>query len=146
VTAAAAIAIAMSGLVLVVGVCIAVVGAIGSETFIDSFRDGSGGAYDDVNDSQIASALQVVGVGISAWSLTAIVLAVFVLRRSNAARVLLVICSVVTALVSLIAILSGVAVIPLIGAITVVVLLFVGGANDWFHRQVAQVAPVAPPW
>ena len=76
----------------------------------------------------------VVGIllVVTVWCLIACVLAVFVMRRSNAARILLVISAVVAALLSLLGIQSLVSAVPLLGAIAVVVLLFTGGANAWF--------------
>lgn len=66
------------------------------------------------------------------WALISLVLGVFVLRRSNVARILLTISSAVVALGSLLSIASGLSAVWLIAAIAVIVLLFVGGAGDWF--------------
>lgn len=74
-------------------------------------------------------------LGLVVWALIALVLAVFVLRRSNVARILLVISSAVVALLSLLGITSGVSAITLIASVAVIVLLFVGGAGDWFARK-----------
>ena len=76
----------------------------------------------------------VVGIllVVTLWCLIACVLAVFVLRRSNVARILLVVSAVVSALLSLLAIGSIVSAVPLVASVVVVVLLFVGGAGDWF--------------
>ena len=79
----------------------------------------------------IAAMLLVLAV----WALVSVVLAIFVLLRSNVARILLVISASVVALGSLLAILSGFSVVWLAGSIAVIVLLFVGGANDWFARR-----------
>ena len=78
--------------------------------------------------------LVAVMLGLFLWCLIAIVLAVMVLRRSSVARILLVISASVTAVFSLIGITSGVSAVPLIGAIATIVLLFTGGAGDWFKR------------
>lgn len=51
--------------------------------------------------------LVAIMLGILVWSVIAIVLAVFVLKRSNVARILLVISASVTALLSLLSITSG---------------------------------------
>ncbi len=69
---------------------------------------------------------------VTIWCLISCVLAVFVLRRSNVARILLVISAVIAALLSLLAIQSVVSAVPLLAAVAVIVLLFVGGAGDWF--------------
>ena len=72
------------------------------------------------------------------WAVISVVLGVFVLRRSNVARILLVISSVVTALGSLLLIASGISAVWLIAAIAVIVMLFIGGAGDWFNRTPSQ--------
>ena len=92
--------------------------------------------FQDANiDADTAVGLMVaVLLGLVVWSVIAIVLAVFVLRRSNVARILLVISSSVTALFSLLSITSGVSLVLLIAAVAVNVLLFTGGAGDWFKR------------
>jgi hypothetical protein len=86
----------------------------------------------DLDPESIVGVLVAVILVLLTWALIAIVLAVFVLRRSNVARILLVISSGVVALLSLIGIASGVSVVSLIASIATIVLLFVGGAGDWF--------------
>ena len=76
--------------------------------------------------------LVAVILGLVVWAIIAIVLAVLVMRRSNVARILLVISSAVVALFSLLGVTSGVSAVTLVAAIAVIVLLFVGGAGDWF--------------
>src|SRR6478735_6870638 len=76
--------------------------------------------------------LVAVILGLVVWAIISIVLAVFVLRRSNVARILLVISSAVVALFSLLGVTSGVSAVTLHAAIAVIVLLFVRGAGDWF--------------
>ena len=86
------------------------------------------------------------------WSLVAAVLAVMTLRRNQVARILLAVSAGLTALLSLLAILSGVAAVTLLlGAITVALLLG-RRANDWFaHRPPGsrpgpRVSGSGPPW
>jgi hypothetical protein len=76
--------------------------------------------------------LVAVILGLVVWAIIAIVLAVLVMRRSNVARILLVISSAVVALFSLLGVTSGVSAVTLVAAIAVIVLLFVGGAGAWF--------------
>ena len=78
--------------------------------------------------------LAAVMVGLVVWSLIAIVLAVLVLRRSSVARILLVISCAAVAVLSLLSVASGATIVPLVAAIATVVLLFTGGAPDWFKR------------
>jgi hypothetical protein len=72
---------------------------------------------------------------VTIWCLISCVLAVFALRRSNVARILLVISAAVAALLSLLGISSVVSAVPLLAAVAVLVLLFTGGANDWFSGR-----------
>lgn len=81
---------------------------------------------------QVLSVIWVVAVILTLWSLSAMVLAVFVLRRQQWARWLLVASAAVSALLSLLAILSVVSILPLILSVATIVLLFAGGANAWF--------------
>ena len=81
----------------------------------------------------------VIGVVLAAWALVAVLLAVLVLRRSNIARILLVISSAGCILAGLIGVLAIVPVLWLIAAIVVIVLLFTGGANPWFSSPAPQV-------
>ncbi len=69
------------------------------------------------------------------WSAIAIVLGVLALKRSRVARIALVVSAAVTAMVSLLAIGSFISAITLIGAVATIVLLFTGGAGDWFARR-----------
>lgn len=69
------------------------------------------------------------------WCLITCMLAVFTLRRSNAARITLVVSAAVAALLSLLGIGSLVTAVPLLGCVGVIILLFTGGAGDWFARR-----------
>jgi hypothetical protein len=88
--------------------------------------------------------LVVVLLGVVLWCLAAAVLAVFVLRRSNVARILLVISASVAAVFALIGITSGFSLVPLVACLATIVLLFVGGAGDWFKRVPAFGGPGDP--
>ncbi|WP_206063176.1 hypothetical protein [Nocardioides sp. HDW12B] len=69
------------------------------------------------------------------WSVAAFVLTILTFRRSQVARILLVISSAMTALLSLLGILSIFSAFPLLLSGATVILLFTGGANDWFARR-----------
>ena len=140
VTAAAVITIVTSALVLLAGLGFGVLGAVGSEAFYDGVRDGGRGAYDDFDNGELQTLVLAIGVVFAVWSAAAILLGVLVLRRSSVARVLLVISASLSLVLSLLGILSLVSVVTFIAAVAVIVLLFVGGANDWFARR----APVQP--
>ena len=95
---------------------------------VPEFRDAN------IDADAAVGVLVAVMVGLVIWAVAAIVLAVLVLRRSNVARILLVISCAVTALFSLLSITSGVSIVLLLASAAAMVLLFTGGANDWFRR------------
>lgn len=86
------------------------------------------------SDAAVGVIAAVLG-GFLVWSLIAFVLAVFVFRRSNAARIALIVSASVAAIVSLLSITSIVSFVTLAGSVTAIVLLFMGGAGDWFARR-----------
>ena len=86
------------------------------------------------------NALQIGAVVVAvwfAWSMAAILLAIFTLRRSRGARIALVVSSGLTIVASLVSIAGGGfgSVLTLLGAIAVIVLLFTGGANEWYRGR-----------
>lgn len=95
-------------------------------------EQGSTGDFDSESAFGVVVGVLVVVV---VWCLIACVLAVFVLRRSNAARITLVVSAVVAGLLSLLGIKSAVSAIPLLACLATVILLFTGGAGDWFARR-----------
>ena len=108
---------------------------------VPEFRDAN------IDADAAVGVLVAVMVGLVIWAVAAIVLAVLVLRRSNVARILLVISCAVTALFSLLSISSGVSIVLLLASAAAIVLLFTGGANDWFKRLPSQTGggyPGAP--
>lgn len=84
-------------------------------------------------------------------SLLGCLLGFLVLRRSNVARILLVISAGIVAVVSLVGIASILPVLWLAASAATVVLMFTGGANQWFARRGTPGYPAAPgppqqPW
>ncbi len=69
------------------------------------------------------------------WSLAAVILAIFVFRGANWARVLLAISAGVAGLLSLALITSVVSLIFLVASVTALVLLFASSSNDYFRRR-----------
>ncbi|MFC7361269.1 hypothetical protein [Nocardioides astragali] len=88
----------------------------------------------DITADQLVGVATAILLVLAVWALVAIVLAVLVLRRSNVSRILLVISSAVTAVLSLLGGASGVSLVLVVAAVAVIVLLFTGGAGDWFKR------------
>jgi len=93
------------------------------------------GATSDFNAEDAFGIVLVVMVVLTAWCVIACLLAVFAMRRSNVSRILLVISACVSAVLSLLAIGSGISAVWLLASIAVVILLFTGGAGDWFARR-----------
>jgi hypothetical protein len=141
VTAAGIITIVFSGLsfllyaVILVGLLVAKDDVLDEIERTEGFQD----AGISANDA-LGVVVAIVGV-FAVWCLIATILGFLVMRRSNAARITLVVSSAVTAVFSLIGIASGVSAITLIAAIAVIVLLFTGGAGDWFKRRSAAQVP-----
>ena len=110
---------------------------VARQEFMAGFNE-SAGMPSDVDAYAV---LVVVLAVLTGWSLLAIVLAVLVLRRHHWARITLVVSSIVSALVSLLGIMSGFSILSLGAAIAVVICLFTGGAGDWFRREHAYSQP-----
>ena len=135
VTAAAVITLIFSGLSLLLYAFALIALLVARDEVVTAITEEP--QFEDLGisaDAAYGAILAFVGVFL-VWSLIAGILAVLVLRRSNAARITLVVSSSVTALISLFGIGSGVSAITLLAAVAVIVLLFVGGANDWFKGK-----------
>lgn len=141
VTAAGVITIIFSGLSFLLFGFVLVALLVAQDEVLDEIESQPGfqDAGISANDA-LGVAFGVMGV-FALWCLIALILGFMVLRRSNAARITLVVSAAVTAVVSLIGIGSGVSALTLIAAIAVIVLLFTGGAGDWFKRRNAAAVP-----
>ncbi|WP_122818930.1 hypothetical protein [Nocardioides pantholopis] len=139
VTAAGVVTLVMAGLAtLGFGVAAVMV--------VTSSGDGDGGGDGGGDGQAMADFVGAVAGLLAVWSLVAVVLAVFAMRRSQVARVLLVVSAAVVALLSLVALASVVSLVTLLGAVAVIVLLFTGGAQDWYAaRGAPQQRQESPP-
>ena len=142
VTAAAWIAMVFSGLTAALFAVIALVFVVARDEFVTAFDNEmqSSMGTGDIDAESLAGAIVAVFLVFAVWSAIAVVLGVFVLRRSNVARILLVISSVVAALLSLLTITSVLSAVWLIACVATIVMLFVGGAGDWFAGRSAATA------
>jgi hypothetical protein len=93
------------------------------------------GATGDFDAEDAYGIVVVVLLAFTAWCVIACVLAVFAMRRSTAARILLVISACVAGLISLVLIGSVISGVWLVACVLVVILLFTGGAGDWYARR-----------
>ncbi len=132
-TAAAVITLVMSGLVLVLFALGFVALAVARADVVDQLRDTGG--LGDIDPNDIISVLYVVFAAFIIWCALAMVLAGFALRRSNGARIGLVVSSALAGVLSLLAITSGLSVVSLVACVAVIVCLFTGGAGQWFSTR-----------
>ena len=150
VTAAGIVAIVMSTLSLLLFLVVSVGVLVARDDVEDAINDelAKQQGMGDISATDLTAVVLVVMLVLVFWCLSAIVLGVLTLKRRNWARIMLVVSSAITAIFSLIGITSGVSALPLIAAIAVIVLLFTGGANQWFaKRQPDQVsAGTSQPW
>ena len=133
VTAAGVITLIFSGLTLALFAIIGIVVVAAKDEFITRIEDQPG--FQDVSPNDVVSVVAVVCLVFAVWCIIAMVLSVFTMRRSNGARIGLVISSALVAILSLLGITSGGSAVTLLASIAVIVLLFVGGSNEWFGRR-----------
>ncbi|CAM3317004.1 hypothetical protein NODU109028_11125 [Nocardioides dubius] len=123
-----------AGIAFAIGGLFGLFGAVARDDLIKELRsdDEFMKAIDDlgITIDNVADGVVWVGFGTALLALLAIITAVFVVRRSSAARILLTVLSGVTVLI------TAIGFIPLvIGPVVVIVLMYVGGANAWFARR-----------
>ncbi len=133
VTAAAVLTLIFSGLTFALFVFAMVGLIVQRDSFLEELDNESG--LEDVNPDDLFAVLVVVLGVFLVWSFLAIILAILTMRRSNIARILLIISASMTAVFSLLAILSAVSAATLIAGIAVVVMLIGGNTRDWFARK-----------
>lgn len=134
VTAAAWITMVLSGLSAALFGIIALLFLVARDAIVDELEKVPEFQDANIDPDSVVGVMVAFMLLLVVWSIVSIVLGVFVLRRSNVARILLVISSVVVALGSLLSITSGLAAVWLVASIAVVAMLFVNGAGDWFNR------------
>jgi hypothetical protein len=143
VTAAAIITMVMSAITGGFWLLLGIAFLAGGDSFTDDFLNEPEGRdlVDQTNltDQEFRDAISAFGVGalVAGLLMLAVVLvAIGVLRGSNVARILLVICSVLTLLISFFFIPAyGLGLLWMAAAVAVIALLFVGGASSWFASK-----------
>ena len=135
VTAACVITWLATFLVAALTGLIAIVLSADRTRFLREFQRQADVANVQVTQDQILGITwTMIGIGLF-WCLAAALLAVAAFRRSRGGRIGLAISAAMTVLVSLLLILSFVSAVPLLLGVAVLVLLFTGGANDWYARR-----------
>lgn len=135
------------GLISVIGAVLSLAGAGALEDAIRDEIDGNPDLRRQLEDAGadatdagtvadfVIGALIVVAIIMVVWCLIAFVLAVFTGRGSNGARITLVVSCVVTILLTLISFAAIFTLIFTLAALATAILLFTGGANDWFRNK-----------
>jgi hypothetical protein len=148
VTAAAVTSLVMSGIVLLIFALVAVGLVVARSQVLDEFAQEA--AFDEIDSGDLLTLVLVICIAIAVWCAVAMVLAVLALRRSNVARILLVVSAGLSAAFSLLAITSLISLVPLIASVAAIVLMFSGGAGDWYarkdHQQTQLPSGTTQPW
>ncbi len=135
VTAASIITI-VSSLVALVGTGLGLVALlVARDDVMDEMRDQPGFDTAGLDADALYDVFVVSLIVFVVWCLVGVILGFWALSRSNLARAVLTVSAALTALVSLVAIMSLVSAIPLLAAVAVLVLLYVGGSNEWYGRR-----------
>lgn len=137
VTAAALTTVVASGLAFA-GLVVSLLYLLSSRAdFLDQIDEqlATNSAYKDISADTIADVAVVFLVVLAVWCLVAIGLAIVTMRGSNAARIALVVSASLSALISLLGALMIVPLVLTIASIATVVLLFTGGAGEWFASR-----------
>jgi len=132
VLAAGIVTLVLSGITLLLAGMMLFGVVVASAEFIDGFTGEAG--LDSADEDSLFVVIVVVLAVMVIWCSAAIVLAILTLRRVNWARITLVVSASVTVAVSLVAIGGGASVVTLLGGIAVIILLFTGGAGEWYRR------------
>ncbi len=144
VTAAAAITILMSVLTVGFSLLVVAVIAVARDEMLAEMRRQPEWSELGVDGDVFLSVMLVGSVVVALLGVVGAVLGGFTLARSSIARILLVILCGFVALASLLAIMSLISAVPLVMAVLTIVLLFTGGANDWFAGRQPAVPPTVP--
>lgn len=135
VTTACILAWVFSGMTLVLAGFILMGAAVNRDAAVDQLREDPRYDQYDVDPEQLMNLMAGVSVVALVLSVAAIVAAVLAFRGSSAGRIVLAICAGLSAVVSLVAVLACVPIVTLIASVAAVVLLFTGGANEWYRSR-----------
>ncbi|HEU4513197.1 MAG TPA: hypothetical protein VFR87_08825 [Nocardioidaceae bacterium] len=133
VTVAAWITWVLSALSILFFVMVALVMVAAQDQFLRQLEQDPTFQQLDVPSDQVVAAMWVMGTIALFWGASAMVLAWFAYRRSNWARIALVVSSGLTLVFSVVAFPVGL--LHTLGAGAVIALLFIGGAQQWYSRR-----------
>lgn len=135
VTAACVLTWVFSGLVLLVFGYLAIAASTQREEVIDQLEGDESFQDLDVDPASVVDSLTGIGIAGVVICLVAILLAAMAFSGSGVGRIGLVVISALTAIVSLVASLAIVPFLWVIVSVTVIVLLFTGGAGNWYAAR-----------
>ena len=135
VTTAGVLTWVFSGLTAALYLVIVLMLVVAKDQLLTALEQEPALAQMDIDGDTVVAALWVMSAILILWCFSAAVLAFLAMRRLNWARYALVVSAAFTAILSLLAIGSLVSALPLIAAVAVIVLLFTGGANQWYSRK-----------
>lgn len=144
VTAAAVITILMSVLTAGFALLMVAVIVVARDEMLAEMRRQQDWAELGLDADAFVSMMLVGSLVVAVLSVAGAVLGGFTLARSTIARILLVILCGFVILASLLMIMSVITIVPLVLAALTIVLLFTGGANDWFAGRQPGALPAAP--
>ncbi len=145
VTAAAWTTWVFAGLTLI-GLLLSIAGLVGArDEILAELARNPDVAQFDYSADQLMSVIWVMMIILVIWTVSALVLAWLAFRRSGWARIALVVSSAMAALFTLFGALGS----PLLLVVTLAagataVLLFVGGANEWYSRRGGSAGQAGP--
>lgn len=135
VTIACILAWVFSGMTLLVAGFVLLGTMIDRNAAVDRLRDDPRYDQYDVDPEQLLNLVAGISVVALVLSIAAIVAAVLAFRGSNAGRIVLAVCAGLSAVISLVAVLACIPIVTLIASVAAVVLLFTGGANEWYRSR-----------
>ncbi|HEX6246779.1 MAG TPA: hypothetical protein VFZ64_02810 [Nocardioidaceae bacterium] len=133
VTAAAWITWVFSALALLGFVGMGLAMSVARSQFLDEVMQDPNFENLDLTRDQVLAGMWVVVVALVVWAVSAMVFAWFAFRRANWARIMLVVSASVSLVFSLLAFPVGL--LHVVATGTVIALLFLGGANEWYTRK-----------
>ncbi len=140
VTAAGVLTIIFSGLAFLLFGFVLVLVLVARDMMANELETTPG--FEGISIDQVVAVAAVTMGVLAVWALVAIILAIFALRRSNGARIGLVVSSVLVALFCGFSLIGAadpasfmLVVVVLAAAVTTIICLFAGGASDWYKRQ-----------
>lgn len=142
------IAIVFSALAMVGSLILLVMATASRDEAIQAIEDNPRFDSLDMSAADLIGFLRVFAIVLVVWSLVAIVLAIWAMRRSNVGRILLVVSAALAAVLSLLSMASGFPLLWTIASIATIALVFSGGANAWYAGRGgrAQAYQQPPAW